>query len=462
MSGIKRAMFVSDLHLGSNPTLDDFTRDREFEALLELRELKPRAGDQVDLVLLGDTFDLWQSVSENECRQARGDRIELAYTADSEARRLGGVRAKHQGWFEALGRFAQRPRCSLVFITGNHDHSLIDPAVQARLTRDLGLGGTTRVSFANFYEDPVLRLYADHGNQYDRNNTYDDFARFDWKQDCRGYYFVKLFFNRIEYRDPRVENSPSGWGAVWHWLRRIMNFKLLATAIRYYWQYATDARVPQRITAVGERGLAESAAGTEILDLAAAPGLLVAGGAARSSDSFFSEDPETEQFLREAYHVSSDVRRAVNEILEAQDIEARGKTGAARGIQRPARPGTRPARKPSARRRPEVPQAKEVARGPAVERGIVGPPEDIHWAESLFSDKPYFRDRLKENDFRYVLFGHTHGALVHPLSKNVTYLNTGTWSAACAPVVVAECPPGGAPTAKLLRFEGGKLLQREG
>jgi hypothetical protein len=30
MSGLKRAVFVSYLHLGSNPTLDDFTRDREF------------------------------------------------------------------------------------------------------------------------------------------------------------------------------------------------------------------------------------------------------------------------------------------------------------------------------------------------------------------------------------------------------------------------------------------------
>ena len=52
--------------------------------------------------------------------------------------------------------------------------------------------------FGNFYENPELALYADHGNQYDKNNAYKDFGRFDWKEDCRGYYFVKLFFNRIE------------------------------------------------------------------------------------------------------------------------------------------------------------------------------------------------------------------------------------------------------------------------
>ena len=108
---------------------------------------------------------------------------------------------------------------------------------------------------------------------------------------------------------------------------------------------------------------------------------------------------------------------------------------------------------------PEVPKPKGASRGLAAERGIAGPPEDIGWAESLFSDKPYFRDRLKVRDFRYVLFGHTHGALDHRLSNGSKYLNTGTWPPASAglPVVVAECAPGGAPTAKLLRFKGGKL-----
>jgi UDP-2,3-diacylglucosamine pyrophosphatase LpxH len=453
MNGLKRAVFVSDLHLGSNPTLDDFTRDREFEALLELPELKPGGGDQVDLVLLGDSFDLWQSVSEKECRQEQGRRIDLAYVAVSEAQRLNGVQTKHRRWFEAVGRFAQRPGCRLIFITGNHDHSLIDSAVQAQLTHDLDLGGSARLSFANFYEDPAMRLYADHGNQYDHNNTYDDFARFDWKKDCSGYYFVKLFFNRIEYRDPRVDNSPSGWGEVWHWLKRVMNFKLLAVAIRYYWQYWTDDRVPKRVTPFVARGVTETA-GPGLLDQPAAPVLLVAGSAARSSETFFSTDPETEAFLREAYEASPEVRRAVNEILEAQE-----EGEAARGAKQGARRGAAPPRKPSARRRPEVPKPKEALRDLPAERAIAGPPEDIGWAESLFRDKPYFRDRLTVSGFRYVLFGHTHGELEHRLPNGATYLNTGTWAAAGAslPVVVAECAPGGVPTAKLRRFERGKL-----
>lgn len=99
-----------------------------------------------------------------------------------------------------------------------------------------------------------------------------------------------------------------------------------------------------------------------------------------------------------------------------------------------------------------------TSRGVAATRGIGGPPEDIAWAENLFSEKPYFRDRLAREAFQYVIFGHTHGALEHRLSNGATYLNTGTWAAEDPglPVVVAECPPGGAPTAKLLRVKDGR------
>src|SRR5512139_3312042 len=87
MSTQGRTVIVSDLHLGSNPTLDDFTRDDEFASFLTLPELTPSATERVDLVLLGDSFDLWQSVSEEECRQGRAKRIDLAFTGPGETSR---------------------------------------------------------------------------------------------------------------------------------------------------------------------------------------------------------------------------------------------------------------------------------------------------------------------------------------------------------------------------------------
>ncbi len=468
MGGMRRVAFASDLHLGSNPRLDDFTRDIEFAAFLDLPEFKPSGDDQAEVVLLGDTFDLWQAVREDECHQEESKRIKLAYDPTSEAARLDEVRAKHALCFEALGRFAQRPGCRLVVVPGNHDHTLIDPALQTRLAEHLRLSDSARLSFVNHYEDRSLRIYADHGNQYDRNNSYDDFARVDWKQDCRGYYFVKLFLNRIEYRDPRIDNSPTGWGAVWHWLRRTLDFGLLASAIRYFWQYSTDRRVPKRVTPFAERRIAGAVPTDDLLEQPAAPGVLIAGGAARSAERFFSEDPVMEEFLREAYDASREVRLAVNEILEAQEGRERAR-GTRRGTgrrrvphrKRTERPGAGKPRA-SARRRPEVPKPTSALRSLSAKRGIEAPPEDIAWAENLFVEKPYFRDRLTPSAFQYVIFGHTHGALEHQLSTGGTYLNTGTWAAEGPglPVVVAECPPGGVPAAKLLQFRNGRLEQR--
>jgi len=455
MSRVWRAVIVSDLHLGSNPTLDDFTRDDEFASFLALPELTPSAEERVDLVLLGDIFDLWQSVSAEECRAERAKLIELAFTGAVEKSRLDGIHEKHARWFEALSAFGQRPNCRLVFVIGNHDHSLIEAGLQARLAQHLGLAGSRQLQFASFYENAQLRLYADHGNQYDRNNQYGDFGQLDWKAECSGYYFVKLFFNRVEFRDPRIDNSPSGWASVWHWLRRVADFKLLAAAIRYFSQYWADPRVPSKISPFGTRAAETALPGAHVIEYPASPALLVAGRAARSTESFFSVDARMEQFFRQAYDTSPDVRLAVNEILEAQQAGEAARALAPR--RRPVRGAGK--RKPSSRRRPEVPRATAVPLAAEGARGLGEPPEDVDWAEALFRDKPYFRERLTRDAFQFVVFGHTHGALDRRLSNSATYLNTGTWATqeSGLPVVVAECAEGGAPAARLRRFRFGRL-----
>ncbi len=453
MAGVLRAVIVSDLHLGSNPILDDFTRDADFEAFLQLPEVQPMPEGRVDLVLLGDSFDLWQSVTDAECEAEKAREIDLRYGAISEVRRLAGVRVKHPECFEALGRFARQPGCTLVFVAGNHDHSLVQPAVQAALAGHLGLApGAPSLAFRTFYEDPDLALYADHGSQYDKNNDYDSFEQFDWQQDCRGYYFVKLFFNRIERRDPRIENSPDGWAGLWHWLRRVANFPLLAQAIRYFGQYWVDPRVPRRLTVRAAGAPGEAA----VIVHRAAPVLLVGGAVDRAPGSFFSHDPDMEEFFRVAYDRSADVRIAVNEILESWRAAAR------RGPVKRKTPGLKSAdrRKALARRRPEVPRPSGMPRRAAAEARLdIGPPEDVAWAQSLFGDRPYFRDRLEADIFRFVVFGHTHRELVYPLSGGATYLNTGTWATeeTRLPVVVAETLPGGRATARLVHYQNRQL-----
>jgi hypothetical protein len=83
----------------------------------------------------------------------------------------------------------------------------------------------------------------------------------------------------------------------------------------------------------------------------------------------------------------------------------------------------------------------------------------VGWAERLYTDKPWFRDRLSVAETHFVVFGHTHGELVQPLSNGATYLNSGSWTGTDSrlPVVLAERAPGGEPSARLLHFQGGRI-----
>ncbi|MBI5068277.1 MAG: hypothetical protein HZB56_08545 [Deltaproteobacteria bacterium] len=461
MAGRQRAVLLSDLHLCSNPRIDDFLWDAELAALLEAPELAPRGQDQVDLVLLGDVFDLWQSVPEAECRARRSADIELAFGAGSEIGRIGAVLARHGPALAALGAFARRPGCRLVVVPGNHDHVLVDPAVQAAVAARLGLSpGAPSLSFAPSYESPPLSLYADHGCQYDANNAYGDFGSIRLRDEAAGYFFVKLFFNRVEYRDPRIENSPGGWGAVWHWLRRVLDLSLLASAIRWFWQYWNDGRVARRLALLPGAGPAR--AGAAALAMPLSPALLLGGRRGRSADRFFAVDPGMEEFYRAAYQESAEVRRAVNEILEAQARAPRGGKPRAR----PARPGPRrrAAGRPSSAPRPEVPAPRDRARAlcppvAAAPAGPLGPPEDVVWAERLYTRGPWFRGPLDVAHTRFAVFGHTHGERTQPLGNGATYLNTGSWTGSDSrlPAVVAEQGAGGEPVATLVHFQGGKL-----
>jgi UDP-2,3-diacylglucosamine pyrophosphatase LpxH len=462
MAGRQRAVLVSDLHLCSNPRIDDFLWDAELQALLELPELDPRGEDRVDLVLLGDVFDLWQSVPEAECRARRSADIELAFDAASEVARIDAVLARHGQAFSALGAFARRPGCRLVVVPGNHDHVLVDPAVQAAVAARLGLAaGAPGLAFATSYESQPLSLYADHGCQYDANNAYGSFGSIRLRDEAAGYFFVKLFFNRVEYRDPRIENAPGGWGAVWHWLRRVLDLPLLASAIRWFGQYWHDGRVARRLALLPGTGPARAGAAAAALAMPLAPALLLGGPRGRSAERFFALDPGMEEFFRAAYQESAEVRRAVNELLEAQAPPSRG----GRSRAGPARPAgrRRPAGKASSAPRPEVPPPHDRARAlrppvAAAPSGPLGPPADVVWAERLYGTGPAFRAPLDPAVTRFAVLGHTHGERSQPLGNGATYLNTGSWTGGGSrlPVVLAEEGASG-PAARLLHLQGGKL-----
>ena len=91
----------------------------------------------------------------------------------------------------------------MVYVFGNHDHAMVNPRVQARLVDilngagDVGAGSPEKLSFGFYHEDPELRAYAEHGNQFSgEESAFRDPA--DWTEEALGYYVLRFAWNRYQ------------------------------------------------------------------------------------------------------------------------------------------------------------------------------------------------------------------------------------------------------------------------
>jgi UDP-2,3-diacylglucosamine pyrophosphatase LpxH len=113
-------IFISDLHLGVGRSADgvwspfeDFRWNAEFKAFLTSLQ----SDEGVDLVLVGDSFELWQSL-EKDCRSTNPD---LGCTEGEALHRIERVLQQHQDTIAALGAFARSGSNHVFLVPGNHD-----------------------------------------------------------------------------------------------------------------------------------------------------------------------------------------------------------------------------------------------------------------------------------------------------------------------------------------------------
>jgi UDP-2,3-diacylglucosamine pyrophosphatase LpxH len=410
---MRRAILISDLHLGIGPPhpVEEFYSDAAFAALLNDSLLNPAHGDELDLVLLGDTFDLWRTaLADADYTAAQSSDIPLDYTVADEVRRLERIRQAHPPFFLGLRQFANRPRCRLTLAPGNHDHSLVESDIQAAVREMV----SPAVGFATNFDRPDLALYAEHGNQWDENNKYEEFGHFGVDGEAAGYFFVRLFLNRLQTLEPNLADLPRQWTRLWHYLLTVLRTRpsVLARALRFYVQYRRDRRVTARLRVAGV-AFAPDASSPEVAT--DGPDLLAA--ASTRGDHVFSEDPEMEHALREAYHSSEEVKAVVD--------------------------AARPAASPP------IPPPEAGLSAAAYSFSLLGPElREEDEAGKLFSTSPTGRDRpLEPGTYRFVVFGHTHEKGKVALPNQARYFNTGTWIGRALenwPVLVVEQTAGGA------------------
>lgn len=220
----RTAIFVSDLHMGvgkdpENPghwhPTEDFRWHDEFAAFL--RHVNRSENGRVDLVLVGDVLELWQTrEGENTCQHGN----DAGCNEEEAKQRVTRVLEQHAAVFDALGAFVSGDNENRISIVpGNHDVALAFASVRAMVIKAID-APAERVSVAEegFWRSADGRVVAEHGQQVGRDpNAFTGWPRkpFVTRDGVRylhqtwGENFVQSLFNRYENHYPVIDNLAS-------------------------------------------------------------------------------------------------------------------------------------------------------------------------------------------------------------------------------------------------------------
>jgi len=160
-------VIVSDFHfgLGRDPVSGEWHALEDFrwgDALRSFLRAVDEAGKgATDLVLNGDTFELWQSLVP-DCRTAN---VRAGCTGEEALGRLERVLQAHAAEVADLGAFARAGTNRIVIVPGDHDAAILFPAVAERLLSAFSAPMRVTVSARGYWLSGDGAIYAEHGHQ---------------------------------------------------------------------------------------------------------------------------------------------------------------------------------------------------------------------------------------------------------------------------------------------------------
>jgi UDP-2,3-diacylglucosamine pyrophosphatase LpxH len=176
-----------------------------------LQEANRQGGGATDLILNGDTFELWQSL-EQDCIYSDKD---LGCTEVDALHRLRRVLGAHTAELKALRAFATSGNNRVVIVPGNHDVALLFGRVAAEVLEAISApADRVRVASEGFWLSADKLVYAEHGHQIGRDvNRFDNWPspfleRNGQKHLQRpwGEQFVQQYYNDYEEKYPIIDN----------------------------------------------------------------------------------------------------------------------------------------------------------------------------------------------------------------------------------------------------------------
>jgi hypothetical protein len=433
IAGQRMTVLISDLHMGlgkvGNPQhwhpYEDFRWTDEFGSFL--REIDRQGASRVDLVLNGDSFELWQSSQAPDCVHADKD---LGCTEDEALARAAVVFAAHNDDLSLLRDFAERGSNHVFFVPGNHDVSLLYERVAETLLKALG---------ARAHRVDVLRqgywlsedgwIYAEHGHQIDDLNR---FAHWPTPFVLRGKaylekpwgeQFVHSFYDHYEEKYPIIDNIEGELNGIRYGLASEGVAHSTFAVGRFAKFYALETSLQQFASSLAADSQPPKHGGWDIAAIR------------NQGDSFLvqsvPEDDPIRPFLDDAFH-HQELGMSVKD-LTAEEIEAicdnrAGLVSAQLKAESEAKPNASSKKKPSVGLCP-------AATLSAAARALTDPLGNKVLSAHLQKVRDALVDSGKsDHSFTVAVFSHTHKALdrFDPNTGKATewhpaVYNTGAW-----------------------------------
>jgi len=196
----RKLIIISDLHIGGDKLIKDFSCDKE---LISFLNEKGKYEGDLELIILGDFFDLWK----------------VEETIDEQ---LDSTIEEYKDLFNALKNFGEKHKITI--LPGNHDHELF---YNKKYQEDLAMYNIM-VDASQFfkrkfvYNGKVFRIIGEHGNQVEPSTKFQSFDMFT--NSSLAYHFNKIFVYKL-MRMGMEHKSPA-------WLKDMDN---VDTEIVPYW-----------------------------------------------------------------------------------------------------------------------------------------------------------------------------------------------------------------------------------
>lgn len=216
-------VFISDMHFGPGPRsappyhpYEDFRWGKELSAFL--KKIDQEGGGRTDLILNGDTFELWQPVDAAQCTSGRS--ADDGCTEQESRERIRVTLEAHAADLGELKKFADSGSNRLIIVPGNHDAALLFEKVRKDVIAAIGAKeGRVEIPADGYYLSCDKKVYAEHGHQLDDSN-----ALSGWPVPFRGprrylarpwgENFVASFYNRRELSYEAIDNIAGTWNGI--------------------------------------------------------------------------------------------------------------------------------------------------------------------------------------------------------------------------------------------------------